>query len=257
MSGFSRSSHSSRRGRRARISLRLYVASFTGACLRRSVPNATPCLPSRLPFVEPRAGDVIEGGAVRAFDYVMMLAAIVIGLALTHLMQGIGRIRRKSEARGFGGSTCSWVAHMVLISIFWWWFEFQLADGPGLDLAASRVRPWLRVPDLIRSARSVPKRPWRPCGFQAAFPGPPARVLHHAHRIWSFDFLDADQGNCPLPVAWDRISDIPGGAHIDLHRGHCEPSATCPGRRRDARARLSGPPRHALLRCGHVKPRVS
>ena len=65
-----------------------------------------------------------------AFDYVMMLAAIVIGLALTHLMQGIGRILENPKGARVWWVHLLWVAHMVLISIFWWWFEFQLRAVP-------------------------------------------------------------------------------------------------------------------------------
>ena len=67
---------------------------------------------------------------MRAFDYVMMLAAIVIGLALTHLMQGIGRILENPKGARVWWVHLLWVAHMVLISIFWWWFEFQLRRVP-------------------------------------------------------------------------------------------------------------------------------
>ena len=66
------------------------------------------------------------GAAVGAFDYVMMLAAIVIGLALTHLMQGVGRIVEDPGASKIWWVHLMWVAHTGLLSVFWWWFEFGL-----------------------------------------------------------------------------------------------------------------------------------
>lgn len=65
-----------------------------------------------------------------AFDYVMMLAAIVIGLALTHLMQGVGRIVEDPGASKIWWVHLMWVAHTGLLSVFWWWFEFGLRRTP-------------------------------------------------------------------------------------------------------------------------------
>ena len=68
--------------------------------------------------------------AVGAFDYVMMLAAIVIGLALTHLMQGVGRIVENPRGAKVWWVHLVWVAHTGLLSVFWWWFEFGLRRTP-------------------------------------------------------------------------------------------------------------------------------
>jgi hypothetical protein len=67
---------------------------------------------------------------MRVFDYVMMLAAIVIGLALTHLMQGVARIVEKPRQQHVWWVHLLWVAHMALLSVFWWWFEFALRLTP-------------------------------------------------------------------------------------------------------------------------------
>jgi hypothetical protein len=67
---------------------------------------------------------------VRPFDYVMMLAAIVIGLALTHLMQGVARIVEHPKRVRVWWVHLLWVAHMALMSVFWWWFEFALRLTP-------------------------------------------------------------------------------------------------------------------------------
>src|SRR5690242_2312498 len=56
----------------------------------------------------------------------MILAAIVIGLAMTHLMQGVARIVENPRRVHVWWVHLLWVAHMGLLSVFWWWFEFQL-----------------------------------------------------------------------------------------------------------------------------------
>src|SRR4029078_7548121 len=54
--------------------------------------------------------------------------SIVIGLALTHLMQGIaGLIQNPSRARIWWVHLV-WVAYMILSISFWWWWEFQLQN---------------------------------------------------------------------------------------------------------------------------------
>lgn len=63
---------------------------------------------------------------MRIFDYVMMLTAIVIGLAMTHLMQGVGRIVEDPRGSRIWWVHLVWVAHMALLSVFWWWFEYKL-----------------------------------------------------------------------------------------------------------------------------------
>jgi hypothetical protein len=49
-----------------------------------------------------------------------------MGLALTHLMQGVaGLIQNPKHARIWWVHLV-WVAYMFLSVIFWWWYEFQL-----------------------------------------------------------------------------------------------------------------------------------
>lgn len=65
-----------------------------------------------------------------AFDYIMTLVAVVIGLALTHLMQGVGRILENPRKAKIWWVHLLWVAQMSLITVFWWWFQFQLRLTP-------------------------------------------------------------------------------------------------------------------------------
>ncbi|HYX47798.1 MAG TPA: hypothetical protein VE820_13400 [Sphingomicrobium sp.] len=58
------------------------------------------------------------------FDYVMTLAGVIIGLALTHLMQGIAGLIEEREKIWWVHLV--WVAYMCLTSVFWWWFEYML-----------------------------------------------------------------------------------------------------------------------------------
>jgi hypothetical protein len=62
------------------------------------------------------------------FDYVMTLASVIIGLALTHLIQGLAGLVEDPKRVRIWWVHLVWVAYMFLITVFWWWFEFMLRD---------------------------------------------------------------------------------------------------------------------------------
>lgn len=64
------------------------------------------------------------------FDYVMVLASVIIGLAVSQLLQGVGRIvKHPSEYRPYWVHLL-WVVVVFQTSIFWWWWEFRLSARP-------------------------------------------------------------------------------------------------------------------------------
>ena len=60
------------------------------------------------------------------FEYVIVLISIVIGLAATHLMQGIADLIQNPRRVRIWWVHLVWVAYMFLSIVFWWWWEFQL-----------------------------------------------------------------------------------------------------------------------------------
>jgi hypothetical protein len=60
------------------------------------------------------------------FEYVIVLTSIVIGLAVTHLMQGIAGLMQHPGKDKVWWVHLGWVAFWLLTSIFWWWWEFRL-----------------------------------------------------------------------------------------------------------------------------------
>jgi len=57
------------------------------------------------------------------FEYVMVLASIIVGLGLTHLLQGILDIIQE-RTRPYWVHLV-WVGWTFIQSIFWWWWEFR------------------------------------------------------------------------------------------------------------------------------------
>jgi hypothetical protein len=61
------------------------------------------------------------------FNYVMVLASIIIGLAITHLLQGVTRLVQHPGKVKLYWVHLVWVAAAFLGAIFWWWWEFRLS----------------------------------------------------------------------------------------------------------------------------------
>jgi hypothetical protein len=61
------------------------------------------------------------------FNYVMVLASVIIGLGITHLLQGVGAIVQHPGREKVYWVHLLWVAATFLRAIFWWWFEFRLS----------------------------------------------------------------------------------------------------------------------------------
>ena len=63
---------------------------------------------------------------MQMFEYVIVLISIVIGLALTHLMQGIAVLIQNPSRARIWWVHLVWVAYMIVSILFWWWWEFHL-----------------------------------------------------------------------------------------------------------------------------------
>ena len=61
------------------------------------------------------------------FNYVMVLASVIIGLGITHLLQGLAGIVQHPGREKVYWVHLAWVAQAFLLIIFWWWFEFRLS----------------------------------------------------------------------------------------------------------------------------------
>lgn len=60
------------------------------------------------------------------FDYAMILASVVIGLAVTHLMQGLAGLAQRQNRERVWWVHLVWVATMLLMAVSWWWWEYYL-----------------------------------------------------------------------------------------------------------------------------------
>jgi hypothetical protein len=61
------------------------------------------------------------------FNYVMVLASVIVGLGVTHLLHGVVGIIQHPAREKVYWIHLVWVAATFLRAIFWWWFEFRLS----------------------------------------------------------------------------------------------------------------------------------
>lgn len=62
------------------------------------------------------------------FNYVMVLSSVIIGLGITHLLQGVAGIVQQPRREAIYWVHLVWVAAIFLRTVFWWWAEFQLSE---------------------------------------------------------------------------------------------------------------------------------
>jgi hypothetical protein len=60
------------------------------------------------------------------FEFVVVVTGVVIGLALTHLMQGVAKIIEHPTRVRIWWVDLGWLAYVIANSAFWWWWEFRL-----------------------------------------------------------------------------------------------------------------------------------
>lgn len=60
------------------------------------------------------------------FEYVMVVASIVVGLGMTHVLQGVAEIIQHPGRAKTYWVHLLWAGWAFLQMVFWWWWEFRL-----------------------------------------------------------------------------------------------------------------------------------
>ena len=69
------------------------------------------------------------------FNYVMVLGSVVIGLAITHLLQGAARIVQHPRRYNAYWVHLVWAAYIFEYAALWWWYEFGFSGRPNWTFA--------------------------------------------------------------------------------------------------------------------------
>lgn len=59
------------------------------------------------------------------FEYVMVVASIVVGLGMTHVLQGVAEIIQHPGRAKIYWVHLLWAGWAFLQMVFWWWWEFR------------------------------------------------------------------------------------------------------------------------------------
>ena len=62
------------------------------------------------------------------FEYVMVLVSIIVGLALTHLLQGMVDVVQRPRRLKIVSIHLVWVFYTLVTVAFWWWWQFKLQE---------------------------------------------------------------------------------------------------------------------------------
>jgi len=65
------------------------------------------------------------------FEYVMVLASIIIGLGLANLLQGVATLAQHPTRRKPYWVHLVWVTYAFVLTVFWWWWEFAFHAETG------------------------------------------------------------------------------------------------------------------------------
>jgi len=93
---------------------------------------------------------------VHAFDYLMVLAAVIVGLALTHILVGVTRMVEGPPPRGLFWVHLVWLAGVFLTVLLWWWAEFDLSGAGAWTFAMYLFVVAYAVLLFLMSAALVP-----------------------------------------------------------------------------------------------------
>jgi hypothetical protein len=118
------------------------------------------------------------------FNYVMVLASVIIGLGITHLLQGVGGLVQHPHREKIYWVHVLWVAAIFLRAIFWWWFEFEL----------SKTAEWTFALDLFVLGYAVLIYLWCALLFPRDLAGYEGfKDYFYSRKAWFFGLLLAGQ----------------------------------------------------------------
>jgi hypothetical protein len=63
------------------------------------------------------------------FSYVMVLASVIVGLAVTHLLQGVAKMIQHPDRPKLYWVHILWVLLLFLNALLLWWWEFELSSA--------------------------------------------------------------------------------------------------------------------------------
>jgi hypothetical protein len=132
-----------------------------------------------------------SGGAVHAFDYVMALAAVIVGLALTHMLAGVTRMFEGPTRPKLDWVHLIWLAGIFITVLLWWWAEFQWSTASSWTFAMYLFVLTYAVLLFLMSAALVPANGSGLIDYRDLFDGRKKWFLSLIIAYVVIDFIDS------------------------------------------------------------------
>lgn len=128
------------------------------------------------------------------FEYVAVLVSIIVGLALTQILSGVGRMATTKDGPRPYWVHLVWTLYFFLYIAFFWWWEFQL-DSSDWNLTLYFV---LIIYATLLFFVSLILHPGDPSGISSY------REYYYSNRRWLFGLLIA-------LTLWDFVDTLTKG----------------------------------------------
>jgi hypothetical protein len=128
---------------------------------------------------------------VHAFDYVMALAAVIVGLALTHMLVGVTRMVEGPARPKLDWVHLTWLAGIFVTVLLWWWAEFQWSTTTSWTFAMYLFILIYAVLLFLMSAALVPANGNGQIDYRDFFDGRKGWFLGLIVAYVLIDFVDS------------------------------------------------------------------
>lgn len=128
---------------------------------------------------------------MHAFDYVMALAAVIVGLALTHMLVGVTRMVEGPTRPKLDWVHLIWLAGIFITVLLWWWAEFQWSTARSWTFAMYLFVLIYAVLLFLMSAALVPTSGSGPIDYRDLFDGRKRWFLSLIVAYVLIDFIDS------------------------------------------------------------------
>lgn len=117
-----------------------------------------------------------------AFFHVRVIVGVVVGLAITRLLNGLARFVQVHEQRQAYGVHVAWALFLLLVVVHFWWFEFALSQVVQWTFETYAFLIFYAALHFLAAAILFPDRIDGAGGFATYF---------HDSRRWFFGLLIA------------------------------------------------------------------
>ncbi len=172
------------------------------------------------------------------FNYVMVLASVIVGLAVTQLLQGVGKLIQHPEREKLYWVHLLWVAVIFLNALVLWWWEFRLSSLQHWTFELYLFVIGFAVVLYLICVVLMPSD----LGGYGSF-----RAYYYARRRWLFglillfglmDFAElGGEGTRALSLVGMDLPELRRDAAIAAHRRDEKPQCQAAWRGRDHRRR--------------------